>query len=782
MISAHKPRLSVLFSFYNAADTVESVIDPFFNITNIPLELIIVNDGSTDNTSEVIESVLDYYNHKHAYFFDYEKHRGRGISLNEACHQCTTSLFVIIEGSCEVIEEELLHIVDELENSNAPAAVMLDDISNSPDALAEILKSGSVPASSFFVFNQEAIQPEKLVLNPFISAGHAFELFCRFGAGVHVLKVSSAFPTVINKWIGVSQNDMEIILFHAGFNLDMQKTEPEKDSESGWNTDKINKTWERVKVLRSDGHYAESLDLVNEILINDPEHSEAEDTKIFLLERLNRYVEASELKFLRKRRKVHAPVSDSVKKEDILISRPAGEPIEEKKPEKESALISGPVHQERDRFITTIIIPVTGVALPFIEPCLVSVSHFCSPEDTELIIVDNACLDDTYSYLDQLRENNFFNIRIIKNLRNAGFARSANQGIEKARGEYICLMHSDVVLESDAPNQLAVILRENEHIGLIGPLTDNTMNPEQALLPGDNPKSFTEASYLDSFMMVFRQKDELRFDTDYKQAWFEDVDLCWQLREYGREICIADGVSVKHYLGASTDAMGLGYDSVSYQDNLNHFNEKWKTPTPKINAEENPDQIEELIMWGHTVNIFHPHADVVARAKELLTAEVRTTILNTDFDQHELTGLIRLMMVLDQRDVLRQLEEKLTPPFDSALLSELIYFYFNLNVYSRCQKYLELNQGNETLTNRMYRLRIAWSEKKLDLVNELVDELMNVSPGHPEVYKIAGDLNKLNGNKKEAEEFYTLADQLDPFRFPWPMIPKSESRGLHQGE
>lgn len=779
-----KPEISFLFYFHNAAEYAEAMLVPFLELSSLRAELAIINDGSTDSTDETISSVLDHFENENTFYFINDRKKGAGQSLNEVLAQINAPCFAIIDKVCVVNESRIAASILAMQDSGNPVSLFGKNAGITRHSVLESLDVLRAPASFNFLFNHDYIPSEKCFINPFISSAHAVDLYLRIDETNSLgHNQTSLLPSDDQLEIGVSQNDCKVILFHSGEALskEAEKKIPAEKPEPKSSKD-INKIWERVSYLKKEGHYAEALDLSNEILKEDPDHIEAEDTKIFLLERLNRYVEASELKFLRKRKKNHIPVTDTSKKEDILVARPVNtEP--EPEPEKTYESISEEtVHQKKENFKTSIIIPVTGLGLPFIEPCLISVNEHCIPENTELIVIDNACLDDTYSYLNQLRDQNFFNIRIIKNLRNAGFARSVNQGVEKARGEFIYVMHADVILESDAPGLLSDILEQQPIVGLIGTLTDHTMNPEQAKTAGDNPLSIVPALYIDSFCMAFRKSDFTPFDTSYKQAWFEDVDFCWQFKQNNLETYIADGIQVRHYLGAFTESMGIGFDSVLYQENLSRFNRKWETPAPDIHADDNTDDIEELIMWGHAVNIYHPHENVIARAAAMLTSETKTSILNTDFDQHELTGLVRLFMAVEQRDLLRQLEEKLNPPIESALRSELIHFYYTKNVYSRCLKYLDLHKGEASLTDKVYKLRIAWSEKKLDEVGQMLTNLMEEAPGHPEVYKIAGDYHSLENRKDEAEEFYTLADQLDPFRFPWPEPVKSESGGFKQTE
>ncbi len=60
MISSNQPLVSVLLTSYNYAQYVGQAISSVFAQTYRPLELIIVDDGSTDNTRDIIESATEH--------------------------------------------------------------------------------------------------------------------------------------------------------------------------------------------------------------------------------------------------------------------------------------------------------------------------------------------------------------------------------------------------------------------------------------------------------------------------------------------------------------------------------------------------------------------------------------------------------------------------------------------------------------------------------------------------------------------------------------------------
>jgi GT2 family glycosyltransferase len=413
----------------------------------------------------------------------------------------------------------------------------------------------------------------------------------------------------------------------------------------------------------------------------------------------------------------------------------------------------------------SVVIPTAIHRKPVLEECLAALNEYTDSSATELIIIDNASLDDTYDYLDQLREDGFMNIRVITNRTNRGFAAAANQGIRVARGQYICVMHNDVVVSDDVTGKLADLLDANDEFALIGPVTNRCMNPDQIRHGAGDETGLQESELVDSFCMMFRAGADPAFDEAYGLAFLEDADICRQLRNAGWKTGIATRVYTDHYQGATTFEIGLEPSGPEYWINVARFKQKWNL-TPDLPDFGDADEVSQLSILGDIMNTYLPEEHLLEYARGLLTSETRTRLMEISFDRDRLGSLIRALLLLDQRDILRHLEEKMDhfrPQPDLAL--RLIHYYYERNIYSRCMKYIEACGSSLPVTEKIFRLRIAAGEKDFEKAVILLNELMNEAPVNPGVYKLAGNIHKMEGNMREAGEFYALANQIDPLRY-----------------
>lgn len=819
-------KLTAITAFHNRADEVEAILTALYEHHDLPLELIIINDGSEDETSGIIQSVVEYFRHEETYYFEHETSIGRSRSLNEALLNVTGDVVWVPDNADEIDFEKITSLLEHLTRfPYAGASIMTPDV----ESLGIAGDIGPIPADQSFFWNWNVIPARERYFNPVMERGFGYELWLRTGRP-RLWKAPVNLFTGETKWNFLDlkrpeRNELRYGLLRGGADnrdqariieqqieftprtINVLEQNSEKQEESAEHSKLIEKAKDSLK----EGNYSVSLDAVERVLHEDPVHKKALALKIQLLERMRRYVEASELKYtlkaiggqLSEEEAVH-PVgnptdhkdtNDEAKLQDLQEEdnsekneqdvapeinpssesdlNPLGEPnpeeleaaSQETEPETKDASVETEENEEID---ISVLIPVTGTAKLRLEHCLQSLYQYESSSGIELIIIDNATLDNTPDYLEQLQSDRFFHCRVIINSQNHGFAKAINQGMKDARGKYICVMHDDVELTMPILNQMQKLLDENEVFGAVGPVTDYTLNIDQVAEKADTGQTeeLIEIEYLDSFCLMFRNSN-IRFDEIFGAAYFDDIDFSFQLREKGSKVGVTPRLWVHHDFGQTTTALGIPVKSPRYWENAEYFHKKWNMEIAFPRDQEGESDVDKLLLINELINPYYPETHLRQLFDDLFTSELRTVILENKWPKDVLIGLVQLMMKMEVRDVLRSLEEELSDvELDAGVLEELAYFYYRHNIFSRSRFYIDEYPGDTVPFHfRLLELEMLLAEKEVEKAVELLTSLLEENPSHPDLYRISGDLHHMNGDTEEATRFFELASQIDPYRY-----------------
>lgn len=108
-----------------------------------------------------------------------------------------------------------------------------------------------------------------------------------------------------------------------------------------------------------------------------------------------------------------------------------------------------------------------------LERCLKTIYDFTKNVTFEIIVVDNNSLDGT----SEMIQNDFPEVRLIKNSENKGVAPARNQGISKTSGKYILILDADMELVENSIKQLYDFMESNPAAGIVGcKLVDKDFN------------------------------------------------------------------------------------------------------------------------------------------------------------------------------------------------------------------------------------------------------------------------------------------------------------------
>jgi len=101
----------------------------------------------------------------------------------------------------------------------------------------------------------------------------------------------------------------------------------------------------------------------------------------------------------------------------------------------------------------------------FLTDCLNSLKQAinkCPSSEFEIIFIDNNSKDNSIEIFETIIPKNF-NYRIILNQKNYGFAGAVNQGIEKAKHEWVVLLNNDLTMESNWFQLISKTIKENKN-------------------------------------------------------------------------------------------------------------------------------------------------------------------------------------------------------------------------------------------------------------------------------------------------------------------------------
>jgi hypothetical protein len=207
--------------------------------------------------------------------------------------------------------------------------------------------------------------------------------------------------------------------------------------------------------------------------------------------------------------------------------------------------------------------------------CIKSIFKYKPEFDFEVIVVDNGSSDGTVS---SIRHPELISgsLSLIQNKTNLGFSKANNQGIKKARGEYILLLNSDTEVTKDSIDNLVNFAENNNNAGAVVPRLlnedgsiqkyfykaptlwraikqywlhiDNEMDP---YYPKVRSPVEVEAAVMAAFLITPKALQKIGLLDERYFFYYEDLEYCRQLRKNGLKIYYLPDVKITHLVGAS---------------------------------------------------------------------------------------------------------------------------------------------------------------------------------------------------------------------------------------
>lgn len=198
----------------------------------------------------------------------------------------------------------------------------------------------------------------------------------------------------------------------------------------------------------------------------------------------------------------------------------------------------------------------------------------------ETIVVDNASTDGSA----EMVRAEFPEARLFANTENRNYAGGNNQGLRAAAGDFLLLLNPDTELPPGSLGALVEELRAHPDWGALAPaLVHPDGRPQDSVrgfptpqaivgeltglarllphspwagyraraLPADQP-SLVDQPMASAFLLRKAALDQIGLFDEAFPLFFNDVDLCYRLKEAGWQIAYDPRVRVVHHGGAST--------------------------------------------------------------------------------------------------------------------------------------------------------------------------------------------------------------------------------------
>lgn len=188
----------------------------------------------------------------------------------------------------------------------------------------------------------------------------------------------------------------------------------------------------------------------------------------------------------------------------------------------------------------------------------------------EIVIVDDMSTEKETIDGIEWWISNFEFIKRVKPEKNLGFLISSNLGVESASGDIVCLISTDVIIETDLGVEVSRIIREDPNV-LIGGIVYNGST-------GWNQFGQKVFPYAEGWLLAFTKENWRKwggFDIRFAPNDFEDVDLSTTVLKMGSKLVPLNNSGIRH-IGAQSIGYSEQREELTRKNRLK-FEEKWIT-------------------------------------------------------------------------------------------------------------------------------------------------------------------------------------------------------------
>lgn len=113
------PEVSIIIPVYNEENTIGEVLERVLGLKNFSFELLVVNDGSTDRTPEVLEEYQK--KDERIRVIHHKLNRGKGAALRTAFSRAQGKMVIIQDADLEYQPEKIPELIRPIKEGKADA-------------------------------------------------------------------------------------------------------------------------------------------------------------------------------------------------------------------------------------------------------------------------------------------------------------------------------------------------------------------------------------------------------------------------------------------------------------------------------------------------------------------------------------------------------------------------------------------------------------------------------------------------------------------------------------
>lgn len=108
----YKNKISVIIPTYNEQNTIKEILKKVKSI-KLKKEIIVINDGSNDNTSKILKSLKNKYIN---ILLNLKKNKGKGYAIRQGLKKASGEIIIIQDADLEYDPKDIVSLLHEIES------------------------------------------------------------------------------------------------------------------------------------------------------------------------------------------------------------------------------------------------------------------------------------------------------------------------------------------------------------------------------------------------------------------------------------------------------------------------------------------------------------------------------------------------------------------------------------------------------------------------------------------------------------------------------------------